>query len=93
MHVAGTPSIRWPIGPGSDAQCSALRAEAIGHDVSIRSYDQGRFERTGAGVDLAHHRGQGDRLALHTRGASSGRSRPSNSMAFPRAKRFTISGG
>ena len=32
---------------------SALRSEAIGHDVSIRSYDQGRFERTGAGVDLA----------------------------------------
>jgi predicted TIM-barrel fold metal-dependent hydrolase len=32
---------------------SALRSEAIGHDVSIRPYDQGRFERTGAGVDLA----------------------------------------
>ena len=31
----------------------ALRAEAEGHDVSIRSYDQGRFERTGKGVDLA----------------------------------------
>jgi predicted TIM-barrel fold metal-dependent hydrolase len=30
----------------------ALRAEAIGHDVSIRSFDQGRFERTGKGVDL-----------------------------------------
>ena len=30
----------------------ALRAEAVGHDVSIRSYDHGRFERTGKGVDL-----------------------------------------
>jgi predicted TIM-barrel fold metal-dependent hydrolase len=31
----------------------ALRAEAAGHDVSIRSYDKGRFERTGKGVSLA----------------------------------------
>jgi hypothetical protein len=32
---------------------SALRARAAGHDVSIRSLDKGRFERTGQGVDLA----------------------------------------
>jgi predicted TIM-barrel fold metal-dependent hydrolase len=31
----------------------ALRAEAAGHDVSIRSFDHGRFERQGKGVDLA----------------------------------------
>jgi predicted TIM-barrel fold metal-dependent hydrolase len=30
----------------------ALRAEAAGHDVSVRSYDKGRYERTGKGVDL-----------------------------------------
>src|ERR1700733_14871060 len=38
--------------PRERCTVSALRSEAIGHDVSIRSYDQGRFERTGAGVDL-----------------------------------------
>jgi predicted TIM-barrel fold metal-dependent hydrolase len=32
---------------------AALRAEAVGHDVSIRSFDTGRVERSGAGVDLA----------------------------------------
>ena len=44
-----------PLAHRSRERCtvSALRSEAIGHDVSIRSYDQGRFERTGAGVDLA----------------------------------------
>ena len=31
---------------------AALRAEAAGHDVSIRSLDKGRFERTGTGTDL-----------------------------------------
>jgi predicted TIM-barrel fold metal-dependent hydrolase len=30
----------------------ALRAEAAGHDVEIRSYDKGRFTRSGQGVDL-----------------------------------------
>jgi len=30
----------------------ALRAEAAGHDVSIRSLDKGRFERTHKGIDL-----------------------------------------
>ena len=29
----------------------ALRAEAEGHDVSVRSFDRGRFERT-VGTDL-----------------------------------------
>ncbi len=31
---------------------SALRAEVAGHDVSVRSLDKGRFERSGQGVDL-----------------------------------------
>ena len=30
----------------------ALRSEAKGHDVTVRSLDKGRFERTGAGTDL-----------------------------------------
>jgi hypothetical protein len=30
----------------------ALRAEAAGHDVAIRSRDKGRYERTRKGVDL-----------------------------------------
>jgi predicted TIM-barrel fold metal-dependent hydrolase len=34
------------------ATVGALRAEAPSHDVSIRSYDKGRFERTGTGTDL-----------------------------------------
>ena len=32
---------------------AALRAEARGHDVAIRSFDKGRFERTGTGTDLS----------------------------------------
>lgn len=35
-----------------DATVGALRAQAAGHDVEIRSFDKGRFERTGKGVDL-----------------------------------------
>jgi predicted TIM-barrel fold metal-dependent hydrolase len=38
-----------------DRECCtvrALRAEAAGHDVAVRSYDKGRFVRTGAGTDL-----------------------------------------
>jgi predicted TIM-barrel fold metal-dependent hydrolase len=31
---------------------SALRGEAAGHDVSIRSFDKGRFARSGTGADL-----------------------------------------
>lgn len=38
--------------PKDEATVGALRAKAAGHDVSIRSFDQGRFERTGKGVDL-----------------------------------------
>ena len=37
--------------PKEQCTVGALRAEAAGHDVSIRSYDQGRFERS-VGVDL-----------------------------------------
>jgi predicted TIM-barrel fold metal-dependent hydrolase len=32
----------------------ALRQEAAGHDVSIRSMDKGRYERTTQGIDLSH---------------------------------------
>jgi predicted TIM-barrel fold metal-dependent hydrolase len=35
-----------------EATVGALRARAAGHDVSIRSYDHGRFERSRKGVDL-----------------------------------------
>jgi predicted TIM-barrel fold metal-dependent hydrolase len=31
---------------------AALRAEAAGHDVSIRSFDKGRFHRTQKGIDI-----------------------------------------
>jgi hypothetical protein len=30
----------------------ALRAESAGHDVSIKSFDKGRFQRSGKGTDL-----------------------------------------
>jgi hypothetical protein len=36
----------------SDCTVAALRAEAAGHDVSIRSFDKGRFERQ-IGIDAA----------------------------------------
>ncbi|MFL6206085.1 MAG: amidohydrolase family protein [Acidimicrobiales bacterium] len=39
--------------PEAEATVGALRARAAGHDVSIRSLDKGRFERSGQGVDLA----------------------------------------
>jgi hypothetical protein len=35
-----------------DATVGALRARAAGHDVSVRSFDKGRFERTRKGADL-----------------------------------------
>jgi predicted TIM-barrel fold metal-dependent hydrolase len=35
-----------------DCTVAALRAEAAGHDVSIHSFDKGRFKRSGKGVDL-----------------------------------------
>jgi predicted TIM-barrel fold metal-dependent hydrolase len=36
-----------------DSTVAALRREAAGHDVSERSYDKGRFTRTGQGIALA----------------------------------------
>ena len=30
----------------------ALRSEVLGHDVEIRPYDKGRFERSGTGIDI-----------------------------------------
>ncbi len=38
--------------PEDEATVGALPARATGHDVSTRSYDKGRFEITGKGVDL-----------------------------------------
>jgi predicted TIM-barrel fold metal-dependent hydrolase len=38
--------------PAEQATVGALRVRAAGHDVSVRSYDKGRFERTGQGADL-----------------------------------------
>ncbi|HEY6427176.1 MAG TPA: amidohydrolase family protein [Acidimicrobiales bacterium] len=49
---------RWysfdPFAHRSKERCTvgALRAEVPGHDVSTRSFDKGRFERTGTGTDL-----------------------------------------
>jgi predicted TIM-barrel fold metal-dependent hydrolase len=36
----------------SDATVRALRAEAAGHDVSVRSFDKGRYDRSRKGIDL-----------------------------------------
>jgi predicted TIM-barrel fold metal-dependent hydrolase len=36
-----------------ESTVAALRAEAVGHDVAIRSFDTGRVERSGKGVDFA----------------------------------------
>jgi predicted TIM-barrel fold metal-dependent hydrolase len=38
--------------PKEQSTVGALRAEAGDHDVSIRSYDKGRFVRSGKGIDL-----------------------------------------
>jgi hypothetical protein len=38
--------------PRQEATVAALRARAAGHDVAVRSYDKGRFERTRKGADL-----------------------------------------
>jgi predicted TIM-barrel fold metal-dependent hydrolase len=38
--------------PKAEATVGALRARAAGHDVAVRSFDKGRFEFTGKGVDL-----------------------------------------
>lgn len=37
----------------TDATVAALRNRAIGHDVAVRAFDTGRFERTVSGADLA----------------------------------------
>ncbi|CUU54832.1 Predicted metal-dependent hydrolase, TIM-barrel fold [Parafrankia irregularis] len=39
--------------PRERSTVGALRAEVAGHDVTTRSFDKGRFERTGAGTDLS----------------------------------------
>lgn len=50
---------RWysfdPFAHRAKPSCSvgALRAEAAGHDISVRSYDKGRFERSGKGASMA----------------------------------------
>jgi len=38
--------------PKEEATVGALRAKAGDHDVSIRSFDQGRFERSGQGIEI-----------------------------------------
>jgi predicted TIM-barrel fold metal-dependent hydrolase len=38
--------------PKERCTVASLRAEAVGHDVSIRSFDKGRFERKETGTDL-----------------------------------------
>ena len=38
--------------PREHATVGALRARAAGHDVSTRSFDKGRFVRSGKGIDL-----------------------------------------
>jgi hypothetical protein len=51
-------ALRWysydPFATRPRAQCTvgALRAEATGHDVAVRSYDKGRFEISRTGADL-----------------------------------------
>jgi hypothetical protein len=51
-------AMRWysfdPFAHRARQQCTvgSLRAEAAGHDVGVRSFDKGRFERTGKGADL-----------------------------------------
>ena len=49
---AGTRSTRSRIAPEEQCTVGALRAEAAGHDVTTRSFDKGRFERTRKGADL-----------------------------------------
>ena len=53
-------AMRWysfdPFAHRSREQCTvgALRAEVAGHDISTRSFDTGRFERSHAGIDLGN---------------------------------------
>jgi hypothetical protein len=59
QKISWENACRWysfdPFAHRTPERCTveALRSEAAGHDVSIRSYDQGRFERSGKGADLA----------------------------------------
>lgn len=80
-----------PIGPGSSAQCAPCELRRSDMTCpSTRTIRVVSSERAPAPTWAPWPPRQ--RPNRHTRGASSGRSRPSNSMAFPRAKRFTISG-
>ncbi|HVN50666.1 MAG TPA: amidohydrolase family protein, partial [Acidimicrobiales bacterium] len=51
-------AMRWysydPFSVRPEEQCTvgALRAQAAGHDVSVHSFDKGRYERTRKGADL-----------------------------------------
>src|SRR5690606_11898362 len=51
-------ALRWysfdPFAHRPKERCTvgALRAEVAGHDVSVRSYDKGRFERKRKGIEL-----------------------------------------
>jgi hypothetical protein len=51
-------AMRWysydPFAHTSEAEATvgALRARAAGHDVAVRSFDKGRFERDRKGADL-----------------------------------------
>jgi predicted TIM-barrel fold metal-dependent hydrolase len=53
-------AMRWysfdPFAHRPREQCTvgALQAEVAGHDISTRSYDTGRFERSHAGIDLGN---------------------------------------
>ncbi len=38
--------------PREKCTVGALKAEVAGHDIAIRAYDSGRFQRSGKGVDL-----------------------------------------
>ena len=48
-RCAGTPSIRSSHRPREQCTVGALRAEVAGHDVSVRAFDTGRFERSHSG--------------------------------------------
>jgi predicted TIM-barrel fold metal-dependent hydrolase len=39
--------------PKERSTVGALRAEVPGHDVSVKAYDKGRYQRSGKGIDIA----------------------------------------
>ena len=55
--VAGTTSTRSAPRPRAST-VGALRREAAGHDVSIRSFDKGRFEHSHGGIDIGQLAGR-----------------------------------